>query len=481
MSISGALNNALSGLSATSRMAEVVSNNLSNSMTEGYARRSVQLSASVLGAGGGVRIAGIDRFVDAGLLADRRLSDAALSAGERGVAALTSLEIDLGGPDDASSLSARLASLESAFISASSDPSSDLRLGGVLSRLSDVADTLQANSRAVQDKRQEADANIASDIGALNRALVQAEELNSDILKIQSRGGDPGALLDARQTVIDQIAEIVPVREMQQGNGSVWLLTPSGTTLLNSRAVQFDFSPSPVITPEMTFASGALSGISVEGVPIDVTNGIGRLDGGSLGAAFDLRDNLLVDTQNDLDVIAADLVARFADPANDATLTAGDPGLLTDGGAPFAIADLEGLSSRITVNAAIDPAQAGELRLLRDGLNSAVAGPVGNTTQIDQWIGSISEVRSDVPGVLARSAAGRIAELGAELGTRRLAAEERLSYTGARWDALNSAELANGVDTDQELQILLRIEQAYAANAKVMQSADFMMQRLMEL
>jgi flagellar hook-associated protein 1 FlgK len=32
-----------------------------------------------------------------------------------------------------------------------------------------------------------------------------------------------------------------------------------------------------------------------------------------------------------------------------------------------------------------------------------------------------------------------------------------------------------------ELQTLLQIEQAYAANAKVIQTVDFMMQRLMEL
>jgi flagellar hook-associated protein 1 FlgK len=51
----------------------------------------------------------------------------------------------------------------------------------------------------------------------------------------------------------------------------------------------------------------------------------------------------------------------------------------------------------------------------------------------------------------------------------------------ARQDALKTAELATGVDSDQELQNLLRIEQAYAANARVLQTIDAMMQRLMEL
>ena len=42
-------------------------------------------------------------------------------------------------------------------------------------------------------------------------------------------------------------------------------------------------------------------------------------------------------------------------------------------------------------------------------------------------------------------------------------------------------ELLNGVDTDQEMQKLLLIEQSYAANARVIQVVDDMMRRLMEI
>eukprot|EP00581_Thalassiosira_minuscula_P024003 CAMPEP_0184437988 /NCGR_PEP_ID=MMETSP0738-20130409/628709_1 /TAXON_ID=385413 /ORGANISM="Thalassiosira miniscula, Strain CCMP1093" /LENGTH=42 /DNA_ID= /DNA_START= /DNA_END= /DNA_ORIENTATION= len=41
MSISSALSNALTGLTASARRAEVVSSNISNAMTEGYGRRSL--------------------------------------------------------------------------------------------------------------------------------------------------------------------------------------------------------------------------------------------------------------------------------------------------------------------------------------------------------------------------------------------------------------------------------------------------------
>lgn len=482
MSISSALNNALTGLSASSRMAEVVSSNLSNALTDGYGRRTVDLASVQVGNfGGGVRVEGIYRQVDAGILADRRLADAALNGQQRGATALNRLEQTLGGPDDAAGLTARLAEFERALISASSDPASETRLASVVSRLGDVADTLRANTRSVQQLRQEADGAIARDIETLNNALLQVEALNADILRLNTTGNDPSALLDARQRVVDQIAGIVPVREVPRDNGTIGLMTTRGTTLLDGRAVQFGFERTPTIVADMTLASGALSGITLDGVPLDPASGVGRLDGGSLGASFALRDVTLVQTQDGLDSIAADLIARFQDPANDPTLAVGDAGLLTDQGNQLDPADVVGLAGRISVNNTIDPAQGGSLRLLRDGLNSAAPGPTGDAAQLNRWIAALDAPRADLAGAASRSAAGRVADFTAQLGATRLEAEDKLGFTAARWDTLREAELNSGVDTDIELQTLLQVEQAYAANAKVIETVEFMMRRLMEI
>lgn len=482
MSMSSALNNAVTGLTASARMAEVVSSNLSNVLTDGYGRRSVSLSSvQVGGVGGGVRVDSINRFVDAGLLSDRRLADAALSGQERSAAMTLRLEQAIGMPDDAAGLSARLAQFERALISASSDPASETRLSNVVSRLQDVANTLQANTRDVQSLRQEADGAIARDIDVLNNALIQVDALNRDILRINGSGNDPSALLDARQRAVDQIAEIVPTREITRANGAIGLMTTNGTTLLDGRPVQFGFERTPTITADMTLASGALGAITLDGAVLDTGTGIGRLNGGSLGASFALRDQTLVETQASLDIIAADLISRFQDPVNDTTMAPGDVGLLTDQGGVLDLADLPGLAGRIEVNATIIGLQGGDARLLRDGLGSLAIGATGDPTQLNRWIEALDAQRADVPGAANRSADGRIASFTSQVGATRLAAEEALSFTSARWETLREAELANGVDTDVELQTLLRVEQAYAANAKVIQTVDFMMQRLMEI
>ncbi|HEX9856935.1 MAG TPA: flagellar basal body protein, partial [Paracoccaceae bacterium] len=75
MSISATLASALSGLTAASRAAELVSSNVANALTEGYARRELSLGARGLAGGGqGVQIIGVTRTVDQALLSDRRVA-----------------------------------------------------------------------------------------------------------------------------------------------------------------------------------------------------------------------------------------------------------------------------------------------------------------------------------------------------------------------------------------------------------------------
>ena len=73
-------------------------------------------------------------------------------------------------------------------------------------------------------------------------------------------------------------------------------------------------------------------------------------------------------------------------------------------------------------------------------------------------------------------------ELAAEflsfVGQAHQSALSDTSFAAARHSSLKTLELQNGVDTDQEMQSLLLIEQAYAANARVIQAVDEMLQSL---
>lgn len=478
MVISSAFNIATGGLNASARMAEVVSSNLSNAMTDGYGRRELNLSSGPLG---GVKIEGVARISDPGILRDRRLADADIGAQQRSANALSRIEQAFGPAGDANGVVGRLAALEQALIGASSNPASELRLQNVLTSLNGVTTALRSDADTLQSQRQEADRAIATDVNVLNTTLKQIEKLNADVSRMVGSGNDPSPVIDARQNAIDKITSIVPLTEVDRGNGQVALYTKSGVALIDGKPATFGFSPVGTIVPEMTLASGALSGITLNGDPVDLSNGYGRIKGGSLEAAFILRDQTLVGLQAQLDEIAADLMKRFEAPTTDPTLTAGGPGLLTDRGATFDPSQIGGLSARLQMQASVDPDQGGMLTRLRDGVNATTAGPVGDNSQLDRWLGALREPNALASGGAARSVIDHASDQINTIGRLRLGAEETLSFETARFDSLRASELAGGVDSDQELQRLLRIEQSYAANARVLQTLDAMMSRLMEI
>jgi flagellar hook-associated protein 1 len=199
---------------------------------------------------------------------------------------------------------------------------------------------------------------------------------------------------------------------------------------------------------------------------------------------FAVRDDLAVSAQGKLDAMARDLIERFTAAGVDPTLTPGAPGLFTDQGAGFLAVNEVGLAGRISLNAAADPAQGGALFRLRDGLGAITPGPPGNAALLSALQGALTGAR---PLSSAAFTAGTrsFADLGADIlsdiSTRRLNADSEASFSAARLTALSDLEKQGGVDTDQEMQMLLVIEKNYAANAKVIQTVNDMINTLIGL
>jgi flagellar hook-associated protein 1 FlgK len=485
MSISTSLSNALTGLTAASRAAELVSNNVSNAMTEGYGRREIVLGARDLGgSGAGVRVAGVIRDVDAAVVRDRRLADAAL--GERALrsAFLDRLGALTGTPDDPASVTGRIAAFEAALVDAASRPDSEVRLSNVLDAATALARAMNDLSGGIQAERAAADADIARQVDDLNRSLREVEELNAQILRLGSASRDASALVDQRQRVIDGIAGVVPLREYPRDNGTVALYTATGAALLDGRAATVSFTRTPTITPDMTLASGALSGLAIDGRPVRTDGAFSPIAGGSLAAAFAVRDDLAVTAQSRADGLAREIVTRFQDSGVDPSLAPGAAGLFTDGAGPFDPLDEEGLAGRLSVNALADPAQGGALWRLRTGLGAAAPGPVGDAALLTSLASASSALRPPASGALpagSTSLAGLAGELQSLASRDGLAAETELGFAAVRQETLSALERRGGVDTDQEMQKLLLIEQVYAANARVISAIDDLLARLLEI
>lgn len=485
MSIANALNNALSGLSAASRGTEIVSSNLANAMTPGYARRELELSPRILaGNGGGVTVSGVARIMSDAVLSEHRLSSAALAGSTVTHEFRKSLETAIGLPQDGNSLSALIAEAETALISAASRPDSDVRLANVIDTLDRLLRKTAAISTTIQESRTQADRKIAAQLDLLNTSLGEVSRLNRHIIVERANGRDPSSLVDARQTVIDRISSIVPLRELPRDGGRVALFTAGGAVLIDGKdPVRFGFQPTGQLTPHIDKNSAHLGRLTIDYAPASALQ-VSMFAGGSLSALFDLRDELGIAAQESVDAFARDLYARISDPAVDTSIVAGGAGLITDGGTAFDPATETGLALRLKIAAQADPGQGGELWRLRDGVNAAARGDAGNSTILNAMSRALSNV-TPFASPFAPSRSGNLSMLAAEMlssaSSARLSAETRLQHDRSVITALESSLLADGVDSDREMEMLLQLERSYAANAKVVQAIDEMLGNLLRI
>lgn len=485
MSLSNALSNAVSGIVAASRGTEVVASNLANALTPGFARRELLTSPRPhISAGGGVHVDGVVRVVRNSVLAQARVAGAETARTGTLASFHKNMADALGVPGQPGALSTLMADFDAALVGAAARADSETNLSRVIATAGDMARAFNEIGAGIQAERTAADRAIAGDIRALNENLEKVTQLNRQITVQLASGNDATALQDLRQTIIDAIAEIVPVKEISRDGGNIALFTTNGAVLLDgSKPVRFDFEASGPVSPQMQVGTPPLGRVSLNGVELSAGQ-MAMLSGGRLEANFTIRDLDAPVVQARLDAAARDLYDRFADPALDPSIAAGAAGLFTDdGAAPLPGAD-GGLAQRLRVNTAVDPDQGGALWKLRDGIGAASAGPVGQSDLLDRMRLALSAGRlPSAPGIspILRTAAAVVADVTSAASVGRLTSEGARSAAAARGNAFEAMLRQDGVDSDKEMETLLSLERAYASNAKVLKAVDEMIQTILRL
>ncbi len=480
MSLTHSIANALSGLQASARGVQTASSNIANAMVEGYAPRQLTL-AHAAGVGGGVRIAGIMRDADPALNGMLRQSGAEQAASTTASGFWDRLAGAIGETGSGASLTGRISAFENALSEAADRPDLDYLLTAAARAADALAGGFNQVSDDVRAQRQEADAAIARDVAAFNRGLEQVARLNADILRQQARGDPALDLAERREMLVTELSEIVPLREQPRPDGRIALFSAGGQMLLDgTRPMRLGFAPTAMISAGMTIEGGQLSGLTLDGQPVR-SGPEAPLGGGRLGAYFDLRDNLAPAAQGQLDRFAADMIARFSAPGVDPSLPAGAPGLFTDGGAVPGDPPAPGLAGRLTLNPALTASGGNESWRLRDGLGASGPGVVGDPAQLQRWLAAAEAPQAAGSGGTQRSLAAHAGALIGAVGKSRQDATMSQAHAQTRHEVLHEKMLAGGVDTDAELQRLLVLEKAYAANARVVQVADDLMRRLLEI
>lgn len=486
MTLSGALNNSVTGLNATSLQLDIAANNLSNATTEGYRRREIELaSISLNNRGAGVRVSSVTVAQVESITNDRRRSEAEFARQSTMAENLKLVEDLVGGVDDPGSFFKRYEAFEASLRDLADAPESTVAQSSTLINAQNIVDGFNLAQEGLIKIREDVDAEIARQVELLNDSLAELDELNKQVRSDLATGLDAAEPIAQRQTVIDRISEIVPIRTRLQDDGTLQASTIGGAALIDLSAGEYTFTAQQPITADMDYRNGvgSLSGLVAGG--IEVTPGVasyGGMTGGSLEALFEVRDGLTVEFQAQLDALASDLIDRFDDAAVDPTITPGDPGLFTDAGG--ADSGLPGLAGRLEINAAVDPDQGGELYRLRDGIGATAEGVVGDNTVPVALLDAFTAAKTPpadtgLTGLLGSTE--MVADLTTLLTSNTELAETAQAARAARYDSLMKAEtIAVGVDVDYELQNLVLLEKAYAANAQVIRVVDELFDLLLQ-
>lgn len=318
MGISVTLNNALSGMKIGQNALDVLSGNVANAGTPGYHRRSISVIDSLGVNSSYARQGSLTRAFNQSLQQHytRAISDSAFASVRSSF--IDRLQTLFGLPGTAGSLDSAFSAFETSLTSLTSSPDSFANRADTVQKAQELAATLNRLSADIQSLRREVEAKISTTVEDVNNQLQALEKIN---IRLADSGIDPGSratLLDQRDRLVSSLGEQLDLRVTYRSDDTVALMTRSGVGILDGRASILSFESAGQLSATALFsANDAKSGVG----RLTITTGAGLkidlvkqnvLTSGELAGLLHLRDNDLVQAQDQLDEIAAGLAQAMS-------------------------------------------------------------------------------------------------------------------------------------------------------------------------
>ena len=495
---------ALSGIANTNRNLAVLSQNIANANTPGYIHESHrQTAADANGLPFGVRSGLTVRDLDTAVQNQLLLQNATSGQDSTRADALARIDQVQGKPGAGNDIAALLGRLRDSFSNLLTDPSSGPQQQSVLDQADALAAQLHATSDSITRERQTAQNRAATDIDALNAGLGHIGALSRQIIQLRAAGGSTADLENERDAAAQDASRLLALRFVPQTNGDMTVLTLSGLQLPTDGGAALAIRAATLGAGSF-YPGGGAPTVTLQGQ--DVTP---SLHSGSIAAALELRDTTLPTYQAALDEFAQTLAARFSDQG--LTLFTTPSGLVPRPApgnprqAPYV-----GFAGTITVN----PAVRAQPSLVRDGTHAITAGsgptaftpnppngPAGFTGMITRVI-SYALTASIAPGVAqpapnldAMGPTGTLAApIAAPAALGDFATALLASQAADAADASNTATTSSdtqkalqqslsttsGVNMDTELAQMVQLQNAYAANARVITTMQSLWTQLLQ-
>ncbi len=460
MSTFSGLNTAMSGLNAARLAMETAGNNMANVGTAGYTRQradflsvgsvaSTGLLASRPGVGQGVALTGIARLADAHLDARVRGTIALAAQSDTRAEAMTNLEGILREPGE-NGLSALLNGFWAGWQDVAIQPGESSPAAVLIERAKAVVNRIGLSRTEISDQWEAQRQSLDTMVGDINAAATAIAGLNEQIRSTVASGGTPNALLDQRDLLTQNIAELsgATVRELPDGtidvliDGNALVTGNTVRPLEATGALNFGGAGSP---PSIQWAhrtgspialqSGRLAGALAVLAPADLTG-----TGGSLAEAAE-----------SLEGIAKELADRVNNVQANGFTVAGDKGLAFFG---FDATGNLSVLAQGAADLATSSTPGGNL----DGSNAAKMAELGK-----------------VPGGPDALWANLVIKIGT---TTRAEAQQAVSTAVAASGAINAQQSVSAVSLDEENVALIANQHAFQGAARVMTAIDEMLDTL---
>lgn len=323
MSLNSSLSTAISGLQTNQTLMRVASANIANVNTEGYTKKTGELSALVLGGvGAGVQIADIVRAVDNFLVKEANNQTSVVAKSDILHTYYSRLDDLFGTPADNSSISGLMNDLRTALDQLATDPSQSVRQYSTVTAAKDVVDKLNTLAQTLQTMRMDVDRQIDDSIAKVNTALQRIDKLNSDIVRNKVIGSPTGDLEDERDQQLQVIAKEMDIKWFGRADGSISVMTGSNYILLDSAPRELSYSPSSGVSKATVYPAG-FDSIPIEGQVDDIT---ALIKNGNMAGYIALRDSILPGLQDQIDQLTT-LAANEINRAHNSAMPI--PGLKT--------------------------------------------------------------------------------------------------------------------------------------------------------
>ncbi len=321
MGLLSTLQNAVSGLTVSQAQLGVVSRNAANQSTVGYNRRTLSTQETNISGitAGAVRETAVNRMLDELLQKQLRSESSGAAYTSTRADYLSRIDTLFGTPGATSGINAIFAKFSASLQQLAQDPASSTNRQNVLGSAGSLAANIASLAKSVQTMRGEIESKVADQVSTVNDLLMSIETTTAQLNRMQD-SGTRASLLDERDKSIDKLSNYFDVKTIDGGNGNFAIYTNAGAPLfVEGRRLRLQFDERFAVSASALYnADPARSGLGHLSISDPIGGSVNLMQGGlvqsgAFAALFDLRDKVLVDSQNQLDDFAAALTTSLGD------------------------------------------------------------------------------------------------------------------------------------------------------------------------